>query len=504
MLIKETSENSPLLQSYESYHSTDHILQPPLASSTSSATSADTTTPCGRQLRNLILNITVEPVLFLHAMSFAVASVFYTNMMVDKVCTLQLNYSADICDHLDSGDHEEEQNAVQKITNVYQLYCSWIQSSLGIFAMVLLGAWSDTKGRKVPLLVPLIGDSLKALLLLANAYFWYWQPCYIILAYIPYGLGGNWMAIFMAAYAYVGNHSGNRSRTTRLSLAGLMAYAAWPMGHFTGTVLYMKGGYVLVFGAQLIFSIVTVIYTLLRFDSGPPPKREGEEEREGDARREKKLTLEKVKTSLTVVFKPREGYLRAHIIAHVICIWVTVISYEGSAFTYLYTRKKFGWNYYDYTIWSIVGTPISFLASCVILPILSYYFQLEDSLLGFIGSASHIFYGTIVGTAPYPWMLYLGLVVSSFSGMVITSSRGAISKLVRSNELGGVFTTIALGEAFSPIVVAPVFTLIYNSTLETFPGAVFIVGSVFAVVVSCLYTWILTSGQETTSRSSVP
>ncbi|XP_068215350.1 proton-coupled folate transporter-like [Palaemon carinicauda] len=499
MLIKESNETSPLLQSQESFQSTDHIL----AATTSSTPSTDTRQSCGQRLRNLICNITVEPLLFLHAMSYAVASVFNTNMMVDKVCKLQLNYSQDVCDNLDSGDHELEQDAVQKVTSVYQLYCNWIESSLGIFVMVLLGAWSDTKGRKLPLIVPLVGDSMKAFLLLGNAYFWYWKPCYLILAYIPYGLGGGWMAIFMAAYAYVGNHSGNRSRTTRLSLTGLMSYAAWPMGHFMGALLYVRGGYVLVFGAQFVFSILTLIYGLLRFDSGPPPRREGEEE-EGATRERKNLTLATVKKSLMAVFKPREGYRRAHIIAHVVCIWITMISYEGSSFTYLYTRKKFGWNYYDYTVWSILSTPISFLASCVILPILSYHFQLEDSLLGFIGSASHIFYGTIVGTAPRPWVLYLALVISSFSGMVITSSRGAISKLVDSNELGGVFTTIALGESVSPIVFSPLFTLIYNNTLESFPGAVFIVGSVIAAIVSCLYTWILTSGQELSARFANP
>lgn len=42
------------------------------------------------------------------------------------------------------------------------------------------------------------------------------------------------------------------------------------------------------------------------------------------------------------------------------------------------------------------------------MPTLSYYWQVEDAMLGFFGGVCMLFFYTIYGTAPVAWVIYLG------------------------------------------------------------------------------------------------
>ncbi|XP_068215349.1 proton-coupled folate transporter-like [Palaemon carinicauda] len=442
-------------------------------------------TLCWAKLTALWSSISVEPLLFFHFLAYSIESIFLTNMMIDKTCNLQLNYSKEVCSNLDNGGHTAEQDRVQKLTANYQMYGSWFEYGLGIIVLIFLGAWGDTKGRVLPLFLPSVGSTLKYVVILLNAYFWQWEPYLLVLSYIPYGLGGSGMGLFMAMYAYLGDHSKERSRMTRLSLAGIMMELASPAGNALGTIIFPKAGYVGVFWAAFGFSLLSNVCIVFCIKV-----------KNRKSTKSKKLTLNAVKESLMTVMQPRPGKLRAYVFGYIIIIWMTMISYVSLTFLFMYTRKAFAWTYMQYNIYSIVRMPISMIASCVILPILSYYLRLEDSLLGFVGSVSHIFYGIMVGTAPYDWILYLALVVSSLGAFVFIAARSALSKIVEKNELGGIFSIIALGEAVIPILMQPAFTYIYSNTLEKFPGAIFLIGSVIGVIACCIFAWILASPEK--------
>ena len=47
--------------------------------------------------------------------------------------------------------------------------------------------------------------------------------------------------------------------------------------------------------------------------------------------------------------------------------------------------------------------------------------------------------------------------------------------MVVKSELGKIFSMVASLEAAVPLFAAPLFTFVYNHTLDSFPGAVFLV-----------------------------
>lgn len=67
------------------------------------------------------------------------------------------------------------------------------------------------------------------------------------------------------------------------------------------------------------------------------------------------------------------------------------------------------------------------------------------------------------------------------------ASRGAISKTVNEEETAKIFAVLGAFETGVPVLSAFVYTAIYNSSLETFPGAIYTFTALIAVVICCLY-----------------
>lgn len=64
------------------------------------------------------------------------------------------------------------------------------------------------------------------------------------------------------------------------------------------------------------------------------------------------------------------------------------------------------------------------------------------------------------------------------NGTSFIAMRSIISKLVTPDELGKVNSLFGVAEALMPLVYAPMYTTLYSATLNTLPGAFFILGGI--------------------------
>ena len=49
--------------------------------------------------------------------------------------------------------------------------------------------------------------------------------------------------------------------------------------------------------------------------------------------------------------------------------------------------------------------------------------------------------------------------------------------------VGAIFAFLAAMECLTPLPASPIYTYVYNSTLSTFPGAIYLISAGFFVVV---------------------
>jgi len=444
---------------------------------------------CFDKLFKFFSYVTIEPSMFLISLGFSFEGVFVDNLWIDKVCLNQLNYSKEMCQSLDSGNYTSQQDDVQKWVTTYKMYAQMIETIPVLFSIILLGAWSDRRGRKLPYIIPQFGYLLKVLSYIINSYFWYLPPWCLLIVEFPYGMCGSMVGMFFTAYAYFADSTSQRSRTSRFGILAVMFELAMPIGKYVGVIIYSKYGYLGVFCIALICNSLSILYSFLCLKD-IHPQNINDQHNENDSIKTLFSTT-KIKNQMTVSFKHRENNNRARLFGNLAVILLSLLTFGGD--TYLYTRKKFGWNYKDYTLYSISSTPILLFGSLVALPIMSYRLGFEDNLIGFIGSCTFMVNNVITGTAPYGWVMYIALVVLIFGSGVTNSTRSALTKIVPSNEIGSIYATLAIFETLLPLITEPFGTLLYNSTLDIFPGTIYLFGACIYLLISCILVWLLTN-----------
>ena len=129
-----------------------------------------------RRLKNLLksawINLTIEPVVFFYLTSVGLVSVIRPNLLLDKACNVKLNYTKEICTNL-TGDYLIE---AQKVVSDYERTFNLAASGPRILFTLLAGPWSDRHGRKLLILMPLIGQALTTLTYILNVKFFVELP----------------------------------------------------------------------------------------------------------------------------------------------------------------------------------------------------------------------------------------------------------------------------------------------------------------------------------------
>nr|XP_053642888.1 solute carrier family 46 member 3-like [Cherax quadricarinatus]XP_053642889.1 solute carrier family 46 member 3-like [Cherax quadricarinatus] len=442
------------------------------------------------KLAETLGEVTVEPAILLHSIAYAADQVYLTNIKIDKICLNQFNYSAEICESLDTGNYTLQQDQVQRVAADYNVYCHWAEYLPAIISMVILGAWGDTRGRRLPVVLPFIGSLFSSLCVFANVYWWTLPTPFIILALIPLGVAGGNLGLSMNTCAYLSTMSKKRSRTFRLSSTEWIKMGCYPLGIYVSMLLFGYGGYLAVFSFEILLYFIAGVYLIVRLKEPPSTREQGSQAKITNIGQV--LSPSRLKRTFTVICRPRESGGRTTLIFQSVILLFLVFMLGAKNYFYLYTRKKFDWNYQDYSDWTVVDYLVKAIGVLLVVPTLSYYCRVEDNMLIFIGGVSAMFYYVMFGTAPVAWVLYLASAVSMCVTIPVAASKGAISKVVSMDELGSMFSLLAVTQCIMLLIAPSLYTFIYNLTLEFFPGTLFLMMAGVAAEVCCISVWMLT------------
>jgi len=344
------------------------------------------------------------------------------------------------------------------------MYGGWMLFSFALMQFLfspVLGNLSDRYGRRPILLFSLFGFGLDYILLAyAPSIAW------LFVGRIIAGITG---ASFTTAAAYIADISTPETRGQNFGMIG----AAFGLGFIIGPVL---GGVLGEFGSRVPF-IAAAGLTLVNWIYGYfvlPESLDAEHRRAFDWKRANPLGS----------FKSLKLY--PGIVGLVVSLFFMHLGSHAVQSTWsFFTIGEFSWSKAE------VGYSLGFVG-LLVAGVQAGLIRVANSKLGIINS---VFWGLgffVIGLAIFAfastsWVMYAGLIPYCLSGIGGPSMQGLISGKVPPNaqgELQGALTgMISLSAIFGP----PLMTGLYGEFSKTdalihFPGAAFLMGSIFAFI----------------------
>ena len=424
------------------------------------------------------------------------------------------NYSTDdSCYNLSA--YPDREAAVQRQAADYLIVYKFLINFPAIVLGFFCGAWSDTIGRKIPVLLTLVGSLLAVVLYIVSTMVGdgttEFVPLVLVAAAIRGGFGKS-AVLTMALYSYVCDGSSHEDRTKNIGRLLSMNYFGYFVGSLTAGGLLEVYGFDVIFGGVLVVDALCIVVAVV-YMKGPDASASATDVDPfaGDLSVEcgaKEIKLDRrhiaskmpfrvahARDSVQVLTRPRQHRQRLHILLLFTTVFVqqTCKSGEVTATLLFAERAPLSWkkSMYGY----LLATDYACLGVCmlVILPFLIRTFHFRDITMILIGVVFRVVRLSVLSCSSSTFAVYAAVVIGCPSSLVVSCTKALISKTVHDTERGKAFSLLSCAETVSALVGSVVFTGVYAATFEIYPGFVFALEAVFFVV---LFLMLMALGHD--------
>jgi len=406
--------------------------------------------------------ITAEPVKFLIMFGVRCSEVIIQNFFIDYICRNECSLSESVCSTLSS--HIQEEEKVEKLMQKYYVvYRSIAQSIIPAIIVIIIGPLSDMYGRTPPLIFSLLMNCLCYVTYMVISFFPKANILWLLLPSLPIAISGGWYTINLICCALVSDSSDKNSRSTRISFLQFAQALGICAGYLVGDVVFKYYGYRMVFAISIASHILTILYAWVRFP----------------------WDIRKCTDVDASVFTPMKRLYRLlrcsqeKLSIVLLCFAMVVCQFTKKAdasVAYLYTRHQYSWGPGEYSVYVMLVVLCGAVGTSLIYPTLSLHLKVDDCVLGIMGSISWINYHLVTGLAFNSWIMYFAAVLGVLGISTNVTVRSMLSKTADAKSSGGaLFSLLASIEALIPLVSSPIIAWIYTTTLNMFPGTIFLV-----------------------------
>uniref|UniRef100_T1J6Y9 Major facilitator superfamily (MFS) profile domain-containing protein n=1 Tax=Strigamia maritima TaxID=126957 RepID=T1J6Y9_STRMM len=457
--------------------------------------------------------ITVEPAVLLFTIAMSLNGITTQSLTIRKFCLMEMGYPDEVCSHLTQNKTLEDQ--AQELATDFELYKTLLENLPTILLAAFFGTWSDNNGRKFLLILPTVGGGIGMIIMIFNAYYvTEMNVNYILVASVPYALGGNTLSVLMAAYAYIADITSISQRTIRFGFVQAAYLCGLPAGVSSGGFIFDKFGYVTVYVVNLILYVITLLYILIFVKesiNGPTGQ---------TSKYASLFKLSNVKENMAAVCKKRENNGRFHLALLIATAAISFLPlYAEYNVTYLYARWKFEWSEVTYSNYSSCVFVACLLGAVkqssklllpqgltFVMPFMSLRLRMQDAIIGILSSIAKVASELIIAFSSQGWMLFackpLGQRQRQFF-LFFPIYFTLLSNLFgyrQWNEYANnpyndvenrkVTAVMSAAEAAMPAIGSVMFTQVYNMTRLNFAGAIYVMSGVLALLPVICFGWI--------------
>ncbi|KAH1021434.1 hypothetical protein HUJ04_010950 [Dendroctonus ponderosae] len=406
-------------------------------------------------------NITVEPMLAYYIIPSVFASLATQNLNLEKACRVNLGYSPEVCDALSerrTANYTVEEQEVQQLVASMGVWKTILQSALPAFLIMFVGSWSDRWGKRKPcMLLPIVGELLTSIGLMFCTYFYYELPMEVagfIEGLFP-AMTGGWFTMFMGVFSYIADVTTVDTRTLRIGIVNVFCSLGIPVGLALSGVLYKKIGFYGVFSISSVMYVMALYYGYTKIQE--PKKVDVPVLQEGPcAFLRDFFDVRHLFNTFRVAFKSGPNNRKMKVMLLMLVVMVVIGPMHGTS--------------------GSVG-------------VFNHLLKIDDAISGIYSSMSKILSSFVYGFATTSLVFYLGSIVEILNGTSFIAMRSIASKLVSSDELGKLNSLFGACEALMPLLYGPMYSATYASTINSMPGAFFILGGVLTVPAVVIFGW---------------
>ncbi|GFU31645.1 proton-coupled folate transporter [Nephila pilipes] len=426
----------------------------------------------------------LEIVAFLFTFSYVLTRISSTSMILNKVCLAHFDYPPEICANLEN--HTEIKVSVERLSTNYQLGHTLIQTAPAALLSCFVGPWSDHYGRKLPVIIAILGMSVDTL---GSAVCAYYLDSRVEYYYIPAaftGAFGGVVSLLAVVYSYASDLTPVRERTMKYAFLEMASGFAQPMGVAAGGWIYNFFGYPSVFllsTGGLLASLIWVTFLL--------PETRGQDNKDSLGTKLRKLfTCKTFSESFIATAKQRPHKGRKQIVLLIISMCFIVIATNSTSdINYLYVHHQFSWGTTEYSTITAIYSVFAVILLLIVVPIFKY-FKSGDPTLGLVGTTSIIIKFLGIGLAWKPAVFHVANLLGLLSACASLAARSRISKVVSNDDLGKVFSFVATAESLLPVLTTVLISQIFNAFLNIYPGMPYIVLAIFLLLPFSVFTWM--------------
>ena len=427
------------------------------------------------RISGFLKTITIEPVIFLFLVGTFIlqGAQIPTNILIYKICHVELNHTEEICENLGKNEYSDIENEVQVRVNNFQTNSLWISSVPGVIYSLYAGPLSDTLGRKPAIMIPLIGFIFTSISGIINFAFIKELPLEFFYLETISSFFGGFTIYYLGIYSYGASVSEPNDRAHRIARLDGVETLSIMIGTLLSPIIVEKLTFYGSYGFYGGFVVLAALYLKLFVKEPIKRKKDGSSKEKRSTRDVFYSTLVTplldIKSLLT---KKRKAILIILIVLQLIIYCTYIFAYYSNTLLYLYMLIKFeGFTAADYAYFTVAISLGNTFFLVIFMPIVSGKFGMNDALLmTFISIIETLSFLLSPFITSLP-LFYVAQMLSTIGYCKFSVGRSLLSKSCDPDEMGKLFSIQTVLIALTSMACNPIVRRVYTQNLETFPGA---------------------------------
>ncbi|KAJ3196143.1 hypothetical protein HK101_009976 [Irineochytrium annulatum] len=381
----------------------------------------------------------------------------------------------------------------------------------------MVGYFVDGWGRQTVMMVPILSSILGyvATIVVAQYNYSLWL---LVFTNLLQGMMGGYAALITCVYAYLADTSDSATRTQKFFFTDAFTFSAFTIGPYLGGLASKELGLLPVFYITISIEVVVFAYVALILPESLRRRKEPAAEASGvttnadgaptsatvaeDPTKKPKtafsIFIGAWKTVLAVLAAPGRG---ASVRILAIVTAVAAMVYAGYQYVfYYYTAKMFGWDPYEYGLFSLTNSVCRLFYLVVLLPWVFKTFMAGrnsvakirlELMVVRIGMLFYVCGFFAFGLATEGWMFFVIAILDGFGIVALPTVRALLSKTAPNSRQGRLFAALEMLQAGAGLLSQMLIPLIYRATIGgSVPGTIcFVISGVWAGALA-LTAWV--------------